>query len=129
MTQQFIELGQGYGDIYEICELIKTNKHRYHNAFIIKTPINGKTVTSLAVAFKPVGESKFMPIYICLEGIPYSEDKPSKRIEIFDETVKSIGKQAITFELKHSSVFSEKTLYYQYVIGILRLNNYIPPLT
>lgn len=129
MTQQFIELGQGYGDIYEICELIKTNKHRYHNAFIIKAPIDGKTVASLAVAFKPVGESKFMPIYICLEGIPYSEDKPSKRIEIFDETVKSIGKQAITFELKHSSVFSEKALYYQYVIGILRLNNYIPPLT
>lgn len=127
MIQQFIELGQGYGDIYELCELVKTNEHRYHNAFILKSKKGDRMVASIAVAFKPVGESKFMPIYICREGIPYSSEKPSKRIEIFDDAVKAIGKQAITFELKHSSVFSENVQFYQYVIGIMRLNNYIPP--
>lgn len=128
MIQQFIELGQGYGDVYELCELIKTNEHRYHNAFILQSTHNGKTVASLAVAFKPTGDSKFMPIYICREGIPYSEEKPSKRIAIFDESIKSLGRQPITFEIKHSSHFAENILYYQYITGILRLNNYIPPL-
>lgn len=129
LIQQFIELGQGYGDVYELCELIKTNEHRIHNAFIFTANQNNGMVASLAVALKPAGESKFMPIYICREGIPYSEEKPSKRIEIFKDTLESIGKQGIIFEIKHSSIFSEKNQFYQYLIGILRLNHYIPPMS
>lgn len=129
MIQQFIELGQGYGDIYELCELIKTNESRFHNAFMFTADNNGTMVASIAVAFKPVGESKFMPIYICREGIPYNPEKPSKRLEIFNETVTSVGKITNRFEIKHSSIFSENNLFYQYVIGILRLNHYIPPMS
>ena len=129
MIQQFIELGQGYGDIYELCELIKTNEHRFHNAFIFTATHNDSMVASLAVSFKPSGESKFMPIYICREGIPYSEEKPSKRIEIFKEAVNNLGKQENIFEIKHSSIFSENNQFYQYLIGILRLNHYIPPMS
>jgi hypothetical protein len=128
MIQQFIELGQGYGDIYELCELIKTNEHRFHNAFIFTANHNDVSVASLAVAFKPVGESKFMPIYICREGIPYNEEKPSKRIEIFKQAVKEAGQLENIFEIKHSSIFSETNQFYQYLIGILRLNHYIPPM-
>ncbi|MEG0473962.1 MAG: methylthioribose kinase, partial [Solibacillus sp.] len=80
------------------------------------------------VAFKPSGESKFMPIYICREGIPYNEEKPSKRIEIFQEAVRKANKQENIFEIKHSSIFSESIQFYQYLIGILRLNHYLPPM-
>lgn len=128
MIQQFIELGQGYGDVFELCELIQTNEHRIHNAFIFTANHNGSMVASLAVAFKPSGESKFMPIYICREGIPYNEEKPSKRIEIFQEVVHTANKQENIFEIKHSSIFSETNQFYQYLIGILRLNHYIPPM-
>jgi hypothetical protein len=129
LIQQFIELGQGYGDVYELCELIKTNEHRFHNAFIFTANHNDGMVASLAVAFQPSGESKFMPIYICSEGIPYREEKPSQRIELFKEAVRNIGKQENIFEIKHSSIFSEKNQFYQYLIGILRLNHYIPPMS
>ncbi|MCH7320815.1 methylthioribose kinase [Solibacillus sp. MA9] len=128
MIQQFIELGQGYGDIYELCELVKTNENRFHNAFIFTANHNGQQVASLAVAFKPAGESKFMPIYICREGIPFNEDKPSKRIEIFKQVIQDAGQLENIFEIKHSSIFSETNQYYQYLIGILRLNHYIPPM-
>lgn len=128
MIQQFIELGQGYGDVYELCELISTNKQRFHHAFILHSTNNDKNMASLAVAFKSVGESKFMPIYICREGIPYEKDKLSKRIEIFQEALQSIGKMPITIEIKHSSSFSEQMHFYQYIIGILRLNNLLPHL-
>src|SRR4051812_43488442 len=122
MIQQFIELGQGYSDIYELCELIKTNETRFHNAFIFTANHEGNMVASLAVALKPAGESKFMPIYICREGVPYNAEKPSKRLDIFQQAVAATGKQVNIFEIKHSSVFSETKLYYQYAIGILRLN-------
>lgn len=128
MIQQFIELGQGYGDIYELCELINTNQHRYHHSFIFTSSYDGKTFASLAVALKPAGDSKFMPIYICREGIPYTVEKPSKRVGLFQEAIASIEKQPILLDIKHSSHFTETTLFYQYIIGILRLNHYIPPL-
>ena len=128
MIQPFIELGRGYGDVYELCELTNTNKHRFHHAFLITAEHEGKMVASLAVAFKPADEGKFMPIYICREGIPYSEEKPSKRIELFRETVAALDAQVITLEMKHSSIFSETIQYYQYAIGILRLNHYVPPM-
>ena len=128
MIQQFIELGQGYGDVFELCELLKTNEQRIHHAFMFISNKNEKTYASLAVAFKPVGESKFMPIYICREGIPYDENKKSKRVEIFETAVTQYGHQINRLETKHSSIFSEVNLYYQYLIGILRLNHYIPPM-
>ncbi|WP_332647924.1 DUF7147 family protein [Lysinibacillus sp. 54212] len=128
MIQQFIELGQGYGDVYELCELIKTNEARFHHAFIFTSSKNDHTYASLAVALKPVGESKFMPIYICREGIPYNIEKRAKRIELFEEAVTALGRKANILEIKHSSIFSEEKLFYQYLIGILRLNHYIPPM-
>lgn len=128
MIQQFIELGQGYGDVFELCELLKTNEQRIHHAFMFISNKNEKTYASLAVAFKPVGESKFMPIYICREGIPYDENKKSKRFEIFETAVTQYGHQINRLEIKHSSIFSEVNLFYQYLIGILRLNHYIPPM-
>jgi hypothetical protein len=129
MIQQFIELGQGYGDVYELCELIQTNKHRFHQAFIFtSTNEQGVKKASLAIAFKPVGESKFMPIYICREGINYDEDHQSKRIVLFEQAVEALERKAVVVETKHSSNFTETFLFYQYLIGIIRMNGYVPPM-
>lgn len=128
MTQQFVELGQGYGDLYELCELIRTNKERFHNAFLFISHKGDKAFASPAVAFQPVGDSKFMPIYICREGIPYDAEKPSKRIEMFEETLNEIGKKPVSMDIKHSSHYTETILFYQHLIGILRMNHLIPQL-
>ncbi len=128
MIQQFIELGQGYGDVYELCELIQTNEKRFHNAFIFISNKGDQKLVSVGVAFRPVGDSKFMPIYICREGIPYNQEKKSKRLELFEEALGRIGKKAIPMDIKHSSYYSETYLFYQHLIGILRMNHFIPPL-
>lgn len=127
MIQQFIELGRGFGDIYELCEIAKTNENRFHHAFIFISNNDSSQVASIALALKPAADGKFMPIYVCREGIPYNPEKPSKRIEIFEETIKQLGKKAIPMEVKHSSFFSETELFYQHLIGILRMNHFIPP--
>lgn len=128
MIQQFIELGQGYGDVYELCELIRTNKNRFQNAFIFISQKDEQKVASIAVAFKAVGDSNYMPIYVCREGIPYNPEKPSKRLELFEEALNEINQKAIPMEIKHSSIYSETTLFYQHLIGILRMNRFIPQL-
>ena len=48
VIQRFIELGEGYSDIYELCELMKTNQHRYHNVCILSTTKNNVLRVSIA---------------------------------------------------------------------------------
>lgn len=129
MPQQFIELGEGYGDVYELLEIIQTNQSRFHQAFILTSTKKNQQVASLAIALKPTGDSKFMPIYICREGIPFNEEKPSKRQQMFENCIEQLGRKAVLVEIKHSSLFSDTKLFYQYLIGIMRLHHYIPALT
>ena len=127
MIQRFIELGEGYGDIYELCELAKVNKERIHQAFIFSSTKDDITYFSIAIALKPVNTANFFPIYICREGIVGNQQGP-KRLTIFKETLDELGIQPIQVDIKHSSIYVDVNLYYQYIIGILRLNNLIPPL-
>ena len=129
MPQQFIELGEGYGDVYELLEIIKTNQNRFHQAFILTSTKKDQQVASLAIALKPTGDSKFMPIYICREGIPFKEEKPSQRQQMFEDCIEQLGRKAVIVEIKHSSLFADTKLFYQYLIGIMRLHHYIPALT
>ncbi len=129
MIQRFIELGDGYTDIYELLEIAKTNSHRVKYFLVLHSKINEKKVISLAVVLKSAEIGNFQPIYICREGIPFVEDKPSRRLSLFESVSEEINAPIIRFEIKPSSSFSEKALYYQYVIGILRLHHVIPPLS
>ncbi len=125
MIQRFIELGEGYGDIYELRELITTNSHRFKHGFVFVSALpDGKSTLSVAAAFEPTAEGGFMPIYICREGIPEN----SKRLDIFEDAVKDLGHTPIKMDVKHSSVYSEKRFFFNHLISILRLNHYIPPM-
>jgi hypothetical protein len=128
MVQRFIELGEGYSDIYELLEITNTNQHRIKNLVALHTRIDGKEVASVAVVLKPAEIGDFLPIYICREGIPVSSDKPSGRYTTFKDLSVELDKKIITFEVKPSQAFSDKELYYQYLIGILRLYHVIPHL-
>ncbi len=128
LNQSFIELGEGYGDVFELCELIRTNQHRLHKTFLLQSDNqNGRSI-SIAAAFEPAGNSHFMPIYICREGIPQNDNTISKRQTLFNDAAKQAGKTPVQIELKHSDEFSDKQLFYHYVTGILRLNNLLPPI-
>lgn len=127
LIQRFIELGEGYGDVFELCELARLNRNRIHHAFIFTSKKVDKEYFSIAVALKPINNANFFPIYICREGIPNSEMVP-KRISAFKETLEELQIKPIQIDMKHSSTFVDTNLFYQYVIGVLRLNNLIPPL-
>lgn len=129
MIQRFIELGEGYSDLYELLEIARSNQHRVKHLLALQTVKGDKTVTSVAVVLHPASEGKFQPIYICREGIPVNLEKKSQRFELFEALSSELNQQIITFQIKPSSSFAEIALYYQYVIGILRLHHIVPPLS
>ncbi|WP_017753605.1 DUF7147 family protein [Calidifontibacillus oryziterrae] len=128
MIQRFIELGEGYSDLYELIEIAKTNKHRLLHLMALQTTINNNDVTSLSVILEPTNPGDFQPLYICREGIPNPEKKANKRYELFMQLAEELEKEIITISVRPSIAFAEKELYYQHLIGILRMNHYISPL-
>ncbi|WML49365.1 methylthioribose kinase [Neobacillus sp. PS3-34] len=127
MIQRFIELGQGYSDIYELIELAKSNHSRLQHMIALHTVIE-KKATSLAIILKPTDPGKFQPIYICREGIPNPNLLPNKRFDLFAQTAEELNKKIIELSVKPSTIFPEKELFYQQLIGILRLNHFLAPL-
>jgi hypothetical protein len=128
MIQRFIELGEGYSDIYELMELARSNKERLQHLMMLHTVKNERNVSSFVVVMKPTDPGDFQALYICFEGIPNHKFQMNKRAELFQVLAQDLGKEIIQFDVKPSCIFAEKELYFQYLIGILRLNHYIPPL-
>ncbi|PGZ99514.1 methylthioribose kinase [Bacillus pseudomycoides] len=128
MIQRFIQLGEGYSDLYELLEIAKTNQHRVSHMLQFHTLKDNKPVCSLAVVLQSTAVGNFQPLYICLEGIPVEKNKQSKRIALFENTASEIGKQVVSFTVKPSTMFPEKELYFNHLIGILRMNHFIPPM-
>jgi hypothetical protein len=124
MIQRFIELGEGYSDLYELFEIMETNQHRLTQLLCLQVKIDNKDYASFIAVFNPASEGKFQPLYICREGIPL----PSKRYELFKAKAEELNKEIITFDVKPSTDFAETELFFQYLTGILRLNYLIPPL-
>ncbi|MCR8872026.1 methylthioribose kinase [Bacillus sp. AFS026049] len=128
MIQRFIEIGQGYSDIYELLEVGRNQKHRVARLLAMHTTINDKKVTSLVIVMEPTDPGKFQPLYICREGIPNPHATKNKRYELFENLAEELDRPIIEIEVKPSALFAEIELYYQHLIGILRMNRYLPPL-
>jgi hypothetical protein len=128
VIQRFIELGEGYSDIYELIEQAKSNQPRLLHMMSLKTTKKDKMVCSLVVVLKPTDPGDFQPLYICTEGVPDPQVKPNKRFDLFAQTAKELDRTIIEITIKSSDQFADKNLYFQYLIGILRLNHYISPL-
>ncbi|MCA1053395.1 methylthioribose kinase [Rossellomorea aquimaris] len=128
MIQRFIELGEGLSDLYELMELSRCNKERVQHLMAFHTIVKDRPVTSLAVVMNPTAEGKFQAIYVCREGVPNPNILENKRYSLFQETAEELGKTIIQMDVKPSTMFPEKDLYYQHLIAILRLNHYILPL-
>ncbi|MDQ0206466.1 DUF7147 family protein [Alkalicoccobacillus murimartini] len=128
MIQRFIELGEGYGDFYELLELATSNKNRIYRFIQIETTINKQKRVSLAVVLHPAAQGGFMPIYFCREGISIKSGQSSKRITQFSELATQLQQDIRQLEVRPSVDFPDPELYKQYLIGILRVNHCLPPL-
>ncbi|TFB23322.1 methylthioribose kinase [Filobacillus milosensis] len=128
MTQRFIKLGEGYGDIYELLTLVEEMPHRVERLLAFHTIKNNEERTSIAAIFKPTHKGKFQPIYICLEGIPKPKEESSNvRYDAFKEVSEKNNLPIIEMVVPPSDTYHEEELYYQQLIAVLRLNHILPP--
>ncbi|MCK0470640.1 methylthioribose kinase [Halalkalibacter sp. APA_J-10(15)] len=128
MIQRFIKLGEGYNDLYELLELARTNTERIHMLLQLNTTVSERPMSSFVLILKPAAPGKLMPLYICLEGILNPSYKETKRYHLIQQLCEKLHINIHRLEVKPSHTFSEEDLYYQYLIGVLRMNKYIPPL-
>jgi hypothetical protein len=129
MIQKFIPLGSGNADIYELLTLAEAMPERAQHFLVLHTMIKNEPRCSVAVVMKPTEIGEFQPIYICVEGIANPQYKVSKRLQLFREYVQKVGKETIEFTVQPSTFFGDQQLYFQHLIGILRANHLISPLT
>lgn len=129
VIQRFIELGQGYSDLYELVTLGHNMQDRVQHVMAFHTQIDNQQRTSVAIIMKPTTPGDFQPIYICTEGIPNPHEKPNKRYELFQQLAEDLEKNVIELTVRPSNYFGEKELFFQHLIGILRMNRYIAPMS
>ncbi|SEB17141.1 hypothetical protein SAMN05421743_12312 [Thalassobacillus cyri] len=129
MNQKFIELGEGTSDLYELIDIGDHMAERVKHVMTFATIKKAQPVVSLALVLEPSGIDKFQPIYICREGVPDPEEKKTQRYEMFEALAERLEKSIIPLTVKPSDEFYETALYYQHLIGILRMNRYIPPMS
>ncbi|TDL35147.1 methylthioribose kinase [Jeotgalibacillus sp. S-D1] len=129
MIQRFIELGEGYSDLYEMLEIIKGSKKRVERLLALHSKDGDKNKTSVAAVMKMTDPGKFQAIYICREGIPDHRITPNKRFDLFVQAAGQYDLPLVEMDVQASTRFAEKELYYQYLTGILRMNRYLPPLS
>ncbi|KGX93284.1 Methylthioribose kinase [Pontibacillus halophilus JSM 076056 = DSM 19796] len=128
MIQRFIELGKGYSDLYELLEIGYGMEERIQHLFAFHTDLDGNDMTSLAIALHPTNPGEFQPIYICREGIPNPNAIENKRFDLFKQLSSHVQKPIHEIIVRPSTFFAETDLYYQHLIGILRMNRYIAPM-
>ncbi|KHF40801.1 DUF7147 family protein [Halalkalibacter okhensis] len=129
MIQRFITLGEGYNDLYELLELGRSNQSRVHMLLRLDTAYDNQEKSSLVLVLTPASPGKMMPLYICLEGIHNPDIRATERYLLFEQLSKELNMPIYKLKVKSSREFEEKDLYFQYLIGVLRMNRYIPPLT
>ncbi|MDV2582514.1 DUF7147 family protein [Alkalibacillus haloalkaliphilus] len=129
MTQHFIKLGEGYGDVYELITLIDSMPSRVKHLLAFHTHKQGQDVTSIAAILNPTSIGHFQPVYICLEGIPKPKEGHSNvRYDAFKSVSERIGVNIIELEVQPSTTYYDEQLFYQQLIAVLRLNHLLPPI-
>lgn len=126
MNQHFIELGEGLTDIYELLELADKMPDRILRYMAFHTNKSNEHLTSIVIIMQPTKRGNFQPLYICLEGIQNPHKKQNKRYDLFHQSAERNNHSIIELTVKPSIAFNEKTIYFQYLLGILRMNRYIP---
>ena len=120
--QKFIVLGHGYSEIFELKALLEYNHTRVDKAIFFH---HEDAPSTFSLVMKPV-EKDFQAIYTILRGLRNGPD--GKMYEMIHNLCKEYGVEVIEMTSRDPEDFHEKELFFQYMIGVLRLNHLIPQL-
>ncbi|ULG72785.1 DUF7147 family protein [Macrococcus brunensis] len=128
MSQSFIELGPGLSDFFEFEELIRYNHERIRSVVALHTTLEKTPKTSILVIMNPTKQGHFQGIYSTFESLPYPYPDSNKRFDLIRGWAENYQLPFLEFETKAMHHFHEQALFYNYLIGVLRLQRQLPPL-
>ncbi|ARJ14287.1 MULTISPECIES: DUF7147 family protein [Staphylococcus] len=128
MKQSFIVLGEGLTDLFEFLTLIDYDHARVDKIMYFHTPESEKQQSSVALVMQPTEGHHFQAMYIMLNAMSYPYPESNKKFQMINEKAEQYNIQTIGVDVQPIEAFHDLDLYFKYLISILRLQNWIPPL-
>ncbi|AVO02549.1 hypothetical protein [Staphylococcus simulans] len=128
MKQSFIVLGEGLTDLFEFKTLIQYNHERINRIVFFNSPSSDKGLSSAAIIMNPTEGNYFQAMYIMLNAFPYPHPEDNKKSAMIRGFAEDFQLPLNELDVKSSDEFHDLELYFNYLVGVLRLYHWIPPL-
>ncbi|MGO3497282.1 MAG: DUF7147 family protein [Staphylococcus equorum] len=128
MKQSFIKLGEGLTDLFEFNTLIEYNFKRIDHIVYFHAATFEKKPSSVAIVMHPTSENHFQAMYIMVNALNYPHPNSNKKFEMINEQAKLYNIDIKEVDVQPSETFHDIDLYFNYLISVLRLQRWIPPL-
>ncbi|MCE0454647.1 MULTISPECIES: hypothetical protein [Staphylococcus] len=128
MKQSFIVLGEGLTDLFEFNTLIEYNHLRINKIVYFHTPQSSKQLSSVAMIMNPTSGNHFQAMYIMLDALKYPYPDSNKKFELINNQANQYNVPIFGIDVQPSEAFHTLDQYFKYLISVLRLQNWIPPM-
>ena len=128
MKQSFIILGEGLTDLFEFLTLIEYNHARIDKVVYFHTPQSDKQLSSVAIIMNPTTGKQFQAMYMMLNALKYPYPSSNKKFEMINEQAQSYDIPIVGIDVQPPNAFHTNDVYFNYLISVLRLQNWIPPM-
>lgn len=128
LKQSFIVLGEGLTDLFEFQALIEYNHPRIAHIVCFHTPLSDAQKSSVAIIMEPTRERHFQAMYIMMNAFPYPYPNSNKKFELITQWANDYNITVKGVDVQPSDAYYTQDAYFQYLISVLRLQRWIPPL-
>lgn len=128
MKQSFIVLGEGLTDLFEFLTLIEYNHTRIDKIVYFHSPQTSKQLSSVAIIMQPTTGQHFQAMYIMLNALKYPYPDHNKKFQLINAHANKYNVPVLGIDVQPPKAFHSHDLYFKYLISVLRLQNWIPPM-
>ncbi|SCS48192.1 DUF7147 family protein [Staphylococcus caeli] len=128
MKQSFIKLGEGLTDLFEFNTLIEYNHQRIQHIVFFHSPKFENQRSSVAIIMQPTSEQHFQAMYIMVNAIQYPYPTTNKKFDLIQNQAAQFHVDVKEVDVQPPHTFHDNELYFNYLISVLRLQRWIPPL-
>ena len=128
MKQSFIVLGEGLTDLFEFKTLIEYDHSRINRIVFFNSHDSHKGLSSAAIIMNPTEGNYFQAMYIMVNAFPYPHPEDNKKSEMIRNWAEQYDLTLNELDVKSTDDFPDLELYFNYLVGVLRLYHWIPPL-
>ena len=128
MKQSFIVLGEGLTDLFEFTTLIDYNHSRIDKIIYFHSPQTEKQLSSVAIVMQPTEGNYFQAMYMMMNAVKYPYPDSNKKFEMMNNKAEAYDIPVLGIDVQPPEAFHDNDLYFNYLISVLRLQRWIPPL-